>query len=158
MQTLTNLNITYWLLQTVAMLITAILIPKLRITSIFGAVLIVIALAFVNSKVWDAALFFSVPNELSYHSVLLFITNGVIFWILIKILPGIEVSGFLAALVAPVVFTLTSLIISKYANYIDWMAILDKSIEILSTLREYFKTDIVQPVTSEILNKPENKY
>ena len=38
--------LSYWFLQTIAMGMTALLIPNLRITSLFGAVGIVIALAF----------------------------------------------------------------------------------------------------------------
>lgn len=136
---LASLNVSYWILQTVVMLITAALIPNLRITSIFGAILIVVALAFVNSKVWDAALFFHIPNTLSYQSLLLFLTNGLIFWLLIKILPGIEVDGIIPALVAPIIFTLTSLVISKFAAEIDWLAILDKIITVLQNLRDYFQ-------------------
>lgn len=156
MDSLTNLNINYWFFQTIAMLITAILIPNLRITSIFGAIFIIIALAFVNSKIWDAALFFQIPNELSYQSVLLLFTNGFIFWVLIKLLPGIEIDGFLAALVAPVVFTAISLFLSKYAHYVDWIAILDKMIEVLTNIRTYFKSEalhaIPTPVPTPLVN------
>jgi putative membrane protein len=150
MEALTNLNLNYWFFQTIAMLITAILIPNLRITSIFGAILIVIALGFVNSKIWDAALFFQIPNELSYQSVLLLFTNGFIFWLLIKLLPGIEIDGFLAALVAPVVFTAISLVLSKYAHYVDWTAILDKIIELLTNIRAYIKSETIHAIPTPL--------
>lgn len=158
MDNLTNLNLNYWFLQTVAMLITAFLIPRLHITSIFGALLTVVALAFINSKIWDAALFFQIPDDLSYQTILLFLTNGIIFWTLVKVLPGIEVTSFLAALVAPIVFTATSLVISKYAHYIDWMAILDKAIEILNSIRSYFKKEVIAPTVAEVTKQTANKY
>jgi len=138
MEQLLDIKFSYWVLQTIAMLITAFLLPNLRITSIFGALFIVIALAFVNSKVWDAALFLTVPNTFSYQSVLLVLTNGLLFWILIKILPGIEVDGILPALAAPIVFSLTSLFISNYAVHVEWLKIFDRVLLNLQTLRQYF--------------------
>lgn len=134
-----NLNYSYWILQTVAMLFTALLIPRLRITSIFGALFTVITLAFINSKVWDAALFFQIPNSFNTQALLLFGTNGIIFWLVVKFLPGIEVDGFLPALVAPVVFTICSLIISAYAGEIDWLKVLEYIINFLSDLKAYFE-------------------
>jgi putative membrane protein len=136
-----SLNFSYWALQTVAMALTALLIPRLRITSLFGALTTVVALAFVNSKIWDAALFFQIPNSLSIHALLLFITNGVIFWILIKLLPGIEVEGFFPALIAPIVFTFCSLVISAFAPMIDWVKVFNFLIDILEHLKTYFLQD-----------------
>jgi len=108
-----NLNLEYWIFHTVAMLLTALIIPRLRITSIFGAVLTVFALVVVNSTVWNAALFFELPNSMTTRTVLLLLSNGVIFWLLVKILPGIEVDGFLPAVAAPIIFTLLTVAIDS---------------------------------------------
>lgn len=132
----------YWFLQTVAMGLTALVLPKLKITSIFGAITTVAGLAFVNSKIWDAALFFHIPNQLSMHIIALFLANGVIFWILVKLLPGIEISGFFTAFVAPVIFTIFSLIIEKYGQQIDWYAILWYFFDAIASLKDYVYKDI----------------
>ncbi len=109
-------NLNYWILQTLAMTLTALLIPKLRIDGPIGAFIMVIALGFVNAHLWDVALFYSVPNTPTVQTATLFLANGIIFWILVKVLPGIEVEGFLPALIAPIVFTFCSMIIAKYAT------------------------------------------
>ncbi len=120
---LESININYWVLQTIAMAVTALLIPKLRITSPFGALGAVVALAFVNAHVWDAALFFAIPDHFTTHALTLVVANGVIFWLIVKILPGIETDGVLPSLVAPLVFTAVSLGLSQYAKDIDWVAL-----------------------------------
>ena len=139
-QTLLSFNFDYWILQTLAMFVTALLIPKLKITSIFGAFTTVVAIAFMNSKVWDAALFFNLPNSISTQALSLLLTNGLLFWILVKILPGIEISGFLPAVLAPIVFTVCSLIIDALLPHINWMEVLQYVIDTLLQLKEYYQS------------------
>jgi putative membrane protein len=127
---------TYWILQTVAMLLTAAVLPKLEVTNIFGALVTVLLLGFVNATVWDAALFFQIPNSISAHSLTLLLSNGVVFWILVKLVPGIEVSGFLMALVAPVVFTLFSLLIHQHAADLDWGRMISNGLRQLELFRD----------------------
>ena len=133
-----SLDIGYWLLQTLAMIITALLIPGLKISSIFGAFTSVVLLAFVNSKLWDAALFFSLPDKFSTEALLLLLANGVVFWIVIKILPGIEIKGILPALLAPIVFTICSLLIARYEDRVDWGKVAETSIEFVSNVKDHF--------------------
>jgi len=130
-------TLNYWVLQTVAMLLTALLIPGLRITGLFGATLTVVALALVNATLWDAALFFQVPDAPTTQALVLLATNGAIFWLLVKLLPGIAVSGVLPALAAPIVFTLVSLLISEHGRSIDWLTVIDRAIALLEQLRGY---------------------
>ena len=136
-------NFNYWILQALAMMLTALLIPKLKITSIFGPFTAVVALATVNSWVWDAALFFQLPSSFTTQAGLLLVTNGVIFWILAKMLPGIEIEGFLPAILAPVVFTLSSLVISEYGKEIDWQGVFETVYGIFQHLKEYFQSSAV---------------
>ena len=122
-------NVMFWVFQTVAMLVTGLLIPGLRVRGPLGAFLMVVALAFVNSKVWDAALFFKLPDSFTTQAIVLLLSNGVIFWVLVKILPWIEVDGILPALVAPVVFSIASVLIGTYAKDIDWEKVYHSVVE-----------------------------
>jgi putative membrane protein len=130
-----NEMISYWFLQMLAMGLTALLIPRLRITGLFGALKIVAALAFLNATVWDAALFFSIPDAPTTQAATLLVVNGLIFWILVKLLDGIEVDGLLPAIVAPVVFTILSLAIDQYGREIDWQRVFETAMSIVERLR-----------------------
>ncbi len=129
----------HWAFQTVAMILTAMLIPGLRVSSIFGAFAIVVALALVNATVWDAALFFEIPYSLSSHVILLLIANGVIFWVLVMIVPGIQISGILPAILAPIVFTVINIFVSSWGREVDWAALFEQSINSIESLREYLR-------------------
>jgi putative membrane protein len=141
-----NFDLPTWAVQTIALFITAALLPRLRITSIFGAILTTVVLGFVNSHYWSAALFFSVPDSLTYRALTLLAANGAIFWITVKILPGIEIDGFLIALVAPIVFTLCSLVINEYAPRIDWQHLFNSGQKIFGTVsNELEKSGLLKP-------------
>ena len=132
--------INYWGLQTVAMMLTALVIPRMKITSIFGALGIVLALGLVNATVWDTALFFSVPSSFSRHALTLLAANGLLFWVLVKLLPGIEIDGFAPAFVAPVVFTALSLAISAYGRDLDLLELGRQGAEMLGVVRDRLQT------------------
>jgi len=110
--------------QVIAMGLCIFLIPKLWVSNIFGAIVIVLGVSLINAFLWDAALFYSIPRSVSVTAIQLFLANGLLFWALVKLLPGIEVDGFLPAIIAPVVFSITSEALNRYAANIDWVALI----------------------------------
>ena len=133
---LANIDLNYWILQTIAMMITAFLLPGLQVKGPVPAFLAVAALAFVNSKVWDAALFFSVPDHLSMQVLSLVLTNGLIFWLIVKLLPGIETQGVFPAIAAPLIFSVCSMLISTYGKDINWIDVGSKVVAEVQGYRE----------------------
>lgn len=145
MEIFEHINVSIWILQTIAMMITAFLLPGLTVSGPIGALLAVIAIAFVNAHLWDAALFFSIPDQPTLHTAAIFIANGVVFWILVKILPGIDVRGIFPALIAPVLFTLTSIFLNTYAKDIDWSKVWQKTKNGIQSVKE----DLQDPEASK---------
>jgi uncharacterized membrane protein YvlD (DUF360 family) len=138
---LKSLNLSYWAIQALLMAITSGLIPRLRITSIFGPILAVIAISLVNATVWNAAMFFEIPDHLSSQVAVLLLANGAIFWVIVKILPGIEVDGILPAIVAPVLYTVLSLGVAQFHDKIPWQKMWNFSLEHVQQVREYIAKD-----------------
>lgn len=135
-----NFNLSYWGLQTAAMLITAIALKGFTISNPLSALFLVISLGFVNSHIWDTALFFNIPNQLSIHSVTLLCSNAVLFWIMVKLLPGISIKGIIAPLLAPIIFTITSILISEYGNNIDWNYLYKTTYEAIQKVKEFIQS------------------
>ena len=127
-----NLHLDSLILQTIALLITAFLLPKFQVHGPLSGLIMVLALTFINTSLWDAALFYSIPDSLSTQTAITFFTNAVVFWILAKTLPGIAIQGFWPALIAPVVLTGVSLLTYKYGRDIDWM-------QVVSQIQDQFK-------------------
>ena len=127
--------------QTIAMLLTALLLPGLKVSGLFGALVTVIALAFVNTYLWDAALFLQVPNTLTSQAITLFIANGFIFFVMVKLLPGIEMTGILSAFIAPVIFSITTMLITNYGEKIPWKSIANSTVNTVFNIRDSLKND-----------------
>lgn len=130
--------LTLFLLQGLAVVITSAIIPGLRITSIFGPLLMVVGMAILNSYLWDRSLFEAIPNEFTYRALQLLVANGFLFWLLVKLLPGIEVDGILPALAGPVVFTVVSLLVRQYGSQVDWMGLWEKLKSFAAGLKLHF--------------------
>lgn len=134
-----------WLLQTVAMALTALAIPGLKITGPIGAFLAVAALAYLNTSFWDWALFLKLPDSFTLKAALLVLTNGLLFWVIVKLLPGIEVEGVVPALVAPIIFAILSVAVPIISGHIDWSKFGAEAIALSEKLRLFFQDSA--PVT-----------
>ena len=137
---LSNLNFEYWALQTAAMLFTALLLPGLTVKGPIAALGAVITLALVNAWFWDSSLFLALPDSASVQTLTLIAVNGALFWIVVKLLPGIEISGIIPALLAPIVFSGCSLLVPIIAHHIEWGPLLTKTQETFVEIKEYIQS------------------
>jgi putative membrane protein len=124
------------LLQTVSLMITAFLIPKFTVSGPLGALLAVIVLFLLNGTLWNAKLFFAVPDSFTVKAAVVLIANGLLFWIVVKILPGIEVYGFWPAFIAPVVFSITNLFVVHYGRQVNWNELFQQATVAVTDVRD----------------------
>jgi uncharacterized membrane protein YvlD (DUF360 family) len=137
MEQLLRFDVVYWVTQIIAMALTALVIPNLRVTSIFGPVLAVIALALVNTTVWSSDLFSQIPGSLSTQAVTLLAINAAIFWLIVKVMPGIESKGILPVLAAPVVFTVCAMVVPQVYSRVDWKEMLAHTTRIVTEAKSF---------------------
>ncbi len=135
--------------QIFAIAITAILLPKLRISSIFGAVGLVLAITLVNTFLWNSSLFNFIPDALGSKSFTLIVANGVIFFALVKILPGVEMEGLLTAFIAPILFSVFTMLIHKYGHLVDWLSLLQTAFKFIIDLKNSLLGNVQQGISLE---------
>jgi hypothetical protein len=128
--------INHGLTQLIAMMLTIFFIPRLWVTSPLGAIGILISISIVNATFWDANLFYFLPDNIGVNTIKLLIGNGALFWVLVKLVPGIKITGVLPALIAPVVFTLISTILNIFSAQIDWLTIIEYLFSLFSSYKE----------------------
>lgn len=131
-------TINFFILQLVAMCVITFLLPKLKITNIFGVLGIVLALSLINSTLWDSALFHKLPDFTTSKGIVLIAINGLIFFILVKILPGIEIDGLLPAVLAPIAYSISTILIQTYAGDFDFMEFSSSALDFFAQLKSYF--------------------
>ena len=78
-----------------------------------------------------------------------------IFYILVKLVPGIEVKGFRDAFLAPLIFTGCALVIDKYHDQIDWPVVWEYTKNLLAHLKEYFFNSELGEQLGEQIGTPE---
>lgn len=137
LNTLATFDPYYWLLQTIAMALTALFIPNLRINSILGPVLAVLALSSINCTLWSQSLFSTLPVTFSERTLTLLAINGAIFWIVVKLVPGIESKGILPVLIAPIVFTTCSVALPKIFSSVDWKVVRVEAARVLGETKRF---------------------
>ena len=145
-----SLDYKYWVLQTFAMMLTCFLLPRLKVSGPIPAFMTVLVLSFINTHLWSSALFFKIPDEFAYKAGLLILANGALFFVVVKLLPGIEISGIVPAILAPLIFSVLSILIEIYKDQIDFNAIYKYLAELFKIARDYF----AEQQKSEILFMP----
>lgn len=136
------------------MIITSALIPGLRISSIFGPALMVAGITGINHYFWDSSLFHALPEGITEQALTLLLINGFFFWLLVKILPGIESEGLISVIIAPIVFTVVGVFIEKYGKTIDWTVVMSEVSRIMSQIRDYVRESFSNTSLGSVLKTP----
>jgi len=131
----------FFLLQSLALLAVCIILPGLKLDGILGIFLLVVSIGILNSSLWDSALFHALPESFSIHSATLVLINGALFWVLVKILPGIRIEGLLTALIAPLLYTALSIFIQVSFADVDVIGVLLSAFDGLSGVRDQLLGD-----------------
>lgn len=101
-----------WIVNTVALLAVAYLMPSVRVES-FGAALIAAAvLGLANTIVRPILVILTLPVTVLTLGLFIFVINGLIFLAVAHLVGGFEVSGFWPAVGASIVYSIISWLLS----------------------------------------------
>ena len=139
-----NSFLVVWFLQTIALLITALLIPRFTIAGPVSALKFVVSLSLINTTLWNTNLFSTIPNSLTAHSVTVVLANAVLFWVLAKLVHGVNIEGIMPAIVGPIVFTIISACTYSYGKDVDWMSVFHHAEKAVETARDVLQEDKVE--------------
>src|SRR5574338_583207 len=101
-----------WLLNTVALLAVAYLMPSVRIES-FGAALVgALVLGLANAVVRPVLVLLTLPVTVLTLGLFLLVINGAVFLGVSRLVSGFEVAGLWPAILAAIVYSLVSWFLS----------------------------------------------
>ncbi len=101
-----------WLLSAAALLAVAYLYSGVVVTSFTGALIAAVVLGALNMVVWPILVLLTLPVTLVTLGLFLFVVNALMFWAAASLVSGLSVSGFGAALIGSLIYSLLQVAIN----------------------------------------------
>ncbi|NMG09731.1 phage holin family protein [Brasilonema sp. UFV-L1] len=105
-----------WLVAAVSLLLTAYIVPGFTFDSFGTAAMAALILGFVNAFVRPVLFILTFTLTIVTLGLFLFVVNALMLWLVGFLVPGFIVAGFLPALLASVVLTLVSTLLSLFVR------------------------------------------
>ena len=100
------------LLNGIAIIVAAWLIPGLHVTGTVSALVAGILLAVVNALVRPVLLLLTLPLTLVTLGLFIFVVNAICLWLTAALVPGFSISGFWSAIFGALVVSVVSWMLS----------------------------------------------
>jgi putative membrane protein len=101
-----------WLINTVALVAVAYLMPSIQVASFGAALVAALVLGLVNAVVRPVLVLLTLPVTILTLGLFIFVLNGLLFWMVGTWLEGFEVGGFWSGVLGAIVFSLVSWLLS----------------------------------------------
>jgi putative membrane protein len=100
-----------WLLLAAALLLVAHLYPGVSVKSFGSAMVAALVLGLLNTMVRPLLVLLTLPVTVVTLGLFLFVINALLFWAAAGVLEGFAVTGFAAALIGSVIYSLCGMVI-----------------------------------------------
>jgi putative membrane protein len=97
-----------WLINSVALLTVAYVMPSITVASFGAAFVAAIVLGLVNAIIRPILILLTLPATLLTLGLFIFGINGLLFWLVGTYLKGFEVGGFWAGMGGAIIYSIVS--------------------------------------------------
>lgn len=101
-----------WIVNAAALLLVAYLYPGVQVTSFVAALVAALALGLVNAILRPILVILTLPVTILTLGLFIFVINALLFWLVAEFIRGFSVSGFAAALIGSLLYSLITLLTS----------------------------------------------
>ncbi len=101
-----------WLVNTVALIAVAYLVPSITVSSFAAALIAALVLGLVNAIVRPVLVLLTLPVTILTLGLFIFVLNGLLFWMVASWLEGFHVAGFWSGVLGAILFSLVSWLLS----------------------------------------------
>jgi putative membrane protein len=102
-----------WLLSAAALLFVAYMYSGVQVTSFTAALIAALVIGLLNAVVRPILVVLTLPVTVVTLGLFLFVINALMFWAASGLLDGFAVSGFLAALIGSLLYSIIGLVIDS---------------------------------------------
>ncbi len=97
-----------WLINTVALILVAYLLPGVRIDTFTSALVAALVLGLVNTVIRPILVLLTLPVTILTLGLFIFVINGLLFWFVGSFIQGFLVAGFWWGVLGAIVYSLIS--------------------------------------------------
>lgn len=101
-----------WLVNTLALIAVAYLMPSITVSSFGAALVAALVLGLVNAIVRPVLVLLTLPVTILTLGLFIFVLNGLLFWMVASWLEGFHVAGFWSGVFGAILFSLVSWLLS----------------------------------------------
>jgi putative membrane protein len=101
-----------WLLNTVALVAVAYLVPGIHVQDLMVAVIAALVLGFVNAVIRPVLVLLTLPVTVLTLGLFILVINGLLFQLVAWMVPGFDVAGFWWAVLGALVFSIITFLLS----------------------------------------------
>jgi putative membrane protein len=101
-----------WIINAGALLLVAYLYPGVQVRDFVAALIAALVLGLVNALIRPILVILTLPVTLLTLGLFLFVINALLFWLVAELVSGFMVTGFWAALVGSILYSLITLVTS----------------------------------------------
>ncbi len=101
-----------WLLNAVALLAVAYLLPGITVASFGSAMIAALVLGLLNTLVKPVLIFLTLPITIVTLGLFLLVLNALVFWFAGSVLSGFKVNGFWWAVIGAILYSIISSLLS----------------------------------------------
>ena len=101
-----------WIVNAAALLLVAYLYPGVTVEGFGAALIAALVLGLVNAVVRPLLIILTLPVTLLTLGLFIFVINALLFWFVAEIVHGFRVTGFGAALVGSILYSVITLVSS----------------------------------------------
>ena len=98
-----------WFINALALMLVAYLYSGVHVDNIFAALVAALVLGMVNAFVRPVLVFLTLPVTILTLGLFIFFINAFLFWFVTEIVKGFTVTGFMAAMIGSLMFSVISL-------------------------------------------------
>ena len=97
-----------WLINTVALIAVAYLLPGVSVASFASALVAALVLGLVNTVIRPILILLTLPATILTLGLFIFVINGLLFWFVGSFIQGFVVAGFWWGVLGAIVYSLIS--------------------------------------------------
>lgn len=104
-----------WLVSAVSLAIAAWIVPGISVAGALALIVAALVIGLLNALVKPVLVILTLPLTIVTLGLFLLVLNGLLFWLAAALVPGVQVDGFLSALLGAIVMTVVGWALARLA-------------------------------------------